>query len=426
MFHDFEKILEDRHKYARELKSSKKKNMIGYMCSYTPEEIIYAAGFIPVRFLSSEDNPTLAETYMQTYYCTFSRSLLHQALSGNMDYIDGFVTAYSCATMRLAFENLQVFGKSPYARLLYLPGIIDTPEAKEFYYKELVRFKKDMEDLSGRIITDDDLREAIKIYDENRALTMEIFDGRKGDPPNITGKEAFTITISGMLTDKRDHNEMLRILKERLSSRETLLQDRNRLMIVGSPLDNLKMFDIIEGDGRAYVVTDDNCMCTRYSFGTTPVDYIHGDPLKALVERYLISRPPCPTKHSPSRYVECVSCPFREVSCMEMVPDPRQKLRDGYPFKKPERMCRFRHSVKLAINHKVEGAIIIQQKFCDPHGFDYHHMVQAFTSAGIPTLFLEIDNVITTGPLKTRVQAFIEMLEPVEYVIEPEIRDAIQ
>lgn len=426
MFRDFENILENRHKHARELKNAKNNKLIGYMCSYTPEEIIYAAGLIPVRFLSSEDNPTLAETYMQTYYCTFSRSLLHQGLSGEMDYLDGFVSAYSCCTMRLAFDNLQLFGSFPFSRFLYLPGIIDTPEAKEFYYKELVRFKKDMEELSGRVVNDDDIREAIKIYDENRTLIMEIFSGRKGEAPCITGKEAFTITMSGMLTDKRDHNEMLRRLKEGLSARKTLPKNRNRLMIVGSPLDNLKLFDIIEGDGNAYVVTDDDCMCTRYIYGKTSEDYLHGDPLKAIVERYLISRPPCPSKHSPNRYVQCVLCPFREGGSMDMVPVPKKELQGGYPFSKPERICRFRHSIQLAISHKVEGVIILQQKFCDPHGFDYHHMAQAFTHVGIPSLFLEIDNVISTGPLKTRVQAFIEMLQPVEYLIEPEISAAFQ
>jgi hypothetical protein len=62
----------------------------------------------------------------------------------------------------------------------------------------------------------------------------------------------------------------------------------------------------------------------------------------------------------------------------------------------------------------VEGVIALIQKFCDPHGFDYHHVTQAFEDVGIPTLFLEIDNIVSIGQTKTRVEAFIEMLQPVE------------
>ena len=81
--------------------------------------------------------------------------------------------------------------------------------------------------------------------------------------------------------------------------------------------------------------------------------------------------------------------------------------------------------LQLGISHKVEGVIAVLQKFCDPHGFDYHHVVQAFQDVGIPSLFLEIENIFSTGQTKTRVQAFIEMLQPVDYMIEPEIRDVL-
>ena len=81
--------------------------------------------------------------------------------------------------------------------------------------------------------------------------------------------------------------------------------------------------------------------------------------------------------------------------------------------------------MQLGINNKVEGVIALIQKFCDPHGFDYHHVVQAFEDVGIPSVFIEIDNIVSVGQLKTRVQAFIEMIQPVDYLIEPEIREGI-
>ncbi|MDY6880625.1 MAG: 2-hydroxyacyl-CoA dehydratase family protein [Desulfatiglans sp.] len=425
MFSEFEAIVRDRYGHAKELKERTGKQIFGYLCSYVPEEIIYAAGAIPTRILTTEEAPTLSETLMQTYYCTFARSILHQGLAGQLDYMDGLVTAYSCATMRLAFENLQRSMGLPYTKFLYLPGIIDTPEAKNYYYKELVRFKKDLEDLFGRTISDDDLREAIAVYNENRSSISELFEGRKEAPPKISGREAYLLTLSSMLTDKADHTRLLKKLIREVPSRESLDVGASRVMLVGSPVDNVKLIDLIEKDIGAWVVADDTCTCTRYACGTTSVDQAGKDPLRALVERYLIARPPCPTKHSPTRWIQCKTCPFRDVACFDLKPDPKQELPKTLSFQTPERICRFRHALQLAINHKVEGVIAVEQKFCDPHGFDFHHVTQAFQHVGIPTLFLEIDNMVTVGQIKTRVQAFIEMLHPVDYMIDPEIRQGI-
>jgi benzoyl-CoA reductase subunit C len=426
MFTDFEKIVANRNEYARALKERKGTGVIGYLCSYVPEEIIYAAGFIPIRLFSTEDLPTSADSLMQTYYCTFARSILHQGLTGQLDFLDGLVAGYSCTTMRLSFDNIQLHADIPFSRFVYVPALIDTPDAHEYFYKELVGFKRDMEDLSGHAITDDDIREAIRIYDENRSLTLNIFEGRKESPPRLTGKESYLITLSGMLTDKQEHSAMLKKLIEVVPQRSDLKEEVNRIMIVGSPLDNIKLLNLIEDDLGAAVVTDDTCTGMRYVSGLTPDEYIDGDPLKAMVKRYLISRPPCPSKHSPSRWLQCTSCPFRDTDSFSMKPDPKKRLPESHPFSVPERICRFRHSLQLAINHRVEGVIALLQKFCDPHGFDYHHVVQAFEDIGVPTLFLEIDNVISVGQIKTRVQAFLEMLQPVDYIIEPEIREGIK
>lgn len=426
MFSQFNEIVGDRHKHAQELKKQYNKKIFGYLCSYVPEEIIYAAGGIPVRILTTEEPPTLSETLMQTYYCTFARSILHQGLDGQLGYMDGLVTAYSCVTMKLAFENLERSVGFPYTKFLYLPGVIDTPDAKEYYYKELKRFRNDLGDFFGNAITDDNLRDAIRVYDENRSLIMKLFEGRKESPPAISGKEAYQITLSSMLTDKSAHNEMLKGVSDQVEKREALQKGASRIMLVGSPMDNLKLLDLIEEDLGAWVVTDDTCTGTRYVFGTTPTEEMDEDPLKAIVQRYLISRPPCPSKHSPTRWVQCKTCPFRDVACFDLKPDPRGALPKVIPFSVPERICRFRHSMQMAINHKVEGVIAIQQKFCDPHGFDFHHVTQVFQHIGIPTLFLEIDNMVTIGQIKTRVQAFIEMLHPVDYMIEPEIRDGVE
>jgi benzoyl-CoA reductase/2-hydroxyglutaryl-CoA dehydratase subunit BcrC/BadD/HgdB len=74
--------------------------------------------------------------------------------------------------------------------------------------------------------------------------------------------------------------------------------------------------------------------------------------------------------------------------------------------------------LQLAASHQVEGVLVVIYKFCDVHGFDYHHVAQLFEGVGVPTQLIDVENVISPGQIRTRVQAFLEMLQPVEYMIE--------
>ncbi|MEE9491407.1 MAG: 2-hydroxyacyl-CoA dehydratase family protein, partial [Dehalococcoidia bacterium] len=226
--------------------------------------------------------------------------------------------------------------------------------------------------------------------------------------------------LSGMLIDKEEHIALLRKLLAELPQRPELPPALGRLMIVGSPLDNLDLLRLVEDELGAIVVTDDTCTGTRYCYGITPSS-LDGDPLEAIADRYLLGRAPCPNKHSVTRWIQCISCPYRAVGCFQLAPAPRGELAENISLPMPKRMCRFRHMLQLAASHKVEGVLVVIQKFCDVHGFDYPHVAQVFEGVGVPTQLIDVENVISPGQISTRVQAFLEMLQPVEYLIEPGI-----
>ena len=58
----------------------------------------------------------------------------------------------------------------------------------------------------------------------------------------------------------------------------------------------------------------------------------------------------------------------------------------------------------------AQGAVILQQKFCDPHEADVPAITESFKAKGIPTLFLELDVTVPVGQFKTRADAFLEMI----------------
>ena len=75
----FRDIVENRHQLAREWKERTGGKAVGHLCCYMPEELIYAAGALPVRVIGSREHPALAENYVVPWACPFTRGVLHEA-----------------------------------------------------------------------------------------------------------------------------------------------------------------------------------------------------------------------------------------------------------------------------------------------------------------------------------------------------------
>jgi len=139
-------------------------------------------------------------------------------------------------------------------------------------------------------------------------------------------------------------------------------------MVVGSENDDTKFLNMVESCGSTIVV-DDHCTGSRYFWN----DVKDGkDTLQAIADRY-IERPPCPTKDWEERK-------------------------------------RLPHILKLAKDWRAQGAILVQQKFCDPHELDMVALKKFLTANGIPCLQLELDVTVPIGQFKIRVEAFLEII----------------
>ena len=76
MFEQFGKAFENRHEYAKEWKKRTGGKVIGFLCSYAPEEILYAAGILPVRLLGAQKSSDLVEKHLASNIaCSTSPSL---------------------------------------------------------------------------------------------------------------------------------------------------------------------------------------------------------------------------------------------------------------------------------------------------------------------------------------------------------------
>ena len=97
----------NRHEYAREWKERTGGKVLGYFCTYVPEEIPYAAGVLPVRILGSHEPQDVTEPHIFGMFCPFCRDCLAQGLKGRYDYLDGIMIAQSCLHIRQAFTSWQ-------------------------------------------------------------------------------------------------------------------------------------------------------------------------------------------------------------------------------------------------------------------------------------------------------------------------------
>ncbi|MCW2278172.1 benzoyl-CoA reductase, bzd-type, subunit N [Heliophilum fasciatum] len=364
----FQSWYENHHQYCKDWKARTGGKIVGYMCTYVPEEILYAAGILPTRVLGSHEPHDVTEPHIFGMYCPFCRDVLAQGLKKRYDYIDGLTISQSCLHIRQAFTSWQMHLPLEWSYYLPMPHHVQSPRAVPFLREELVSFKKSVEEWTGKEITDEALDHAIDVYNTNRRLMRQIYELRKAENPPITGLEAMYMVVSSQFVDKADHNKELERVLQNIDGRLADREVGTRLMIIGSENDDVAFMSMAESVGATFV-TDDHCTGSRYFWNEAPQD---ADRLNALAIRY-VERPRCPTKDWPER-------------------------------------SRIPHLLSMAKEWGVEGVILIQQKFCDPHELDIPAIKKAFEEIDIPTLFLEFDVTTPVGPFRIRVEAFLEMI----------------
>jgi benzoyl-CoA reductase subunit C len=368
MFSQFKQWYEDRHSYAKGWKERTGGKVIGCFCSYVPEELLVAANILPVRVLGSHEPQNVTEPHIFGMFCPFCRDVLAQGLKGRYSYLDGITLSQSCLHLRQAYTSWKMHVPVPFNHYLYMPNKVQTPSAKPYLAGELAKYKSAIEELVEHEITADDLDRGIQTLNRNRRLMHEIYEFRKMDPPLVTGLEAMYMTTSSMWVDKEEHSAEIERVLAQLPERQMDRNNGARLMIVGSENDDISFINMVESVG-ATIVIDDHCTGSRYFWNETIPEK---DRLAAIADRY-VKRPACPTKDWEER-------------------------------------TRFPHILKLAKDFNVQGAILIQQKFCDPHECDIPMLKKYLNENDVPTLFLEFDVTVPLGPFRIRVEAFLEMI----------------
>ena len=239
--------------------------IIGWVCNYVPEEIIHAAGLLPVRItgLSCEVPYDDANAYLYTTTCSFIRTCFQMGFDGSYDYLDGFALASNCDQARRLYDVWDRYLGTPFKTILSVPHV-KSPEAVRFFARELRDFKAGLEKAFDVSFDDEKIRESIRIYNKNRDLLRKVNEFRKLDSPPISGSQALALINVGNKLSVESFNTILEDVYEGLKIVEKKEADRKpRLMISGSCMNNINYVDFIESEG-ADVVAEDMCTGMRY------------------------------------------------------------------------------------------------------------------------------------------------------------------
>ena len=362
---------------ARELKKQEKK-IIGYLCAFTPVEIITAAGFMPFRIKGDVNEPiTKADSEMETIVCPLVRSCFDVALKGKYQFLDGIVIPHTCDSICRTYDIWKYTLNLPYSHLINMPHATDKPSL-DFYKAELNTFRRSLDRFAGREISDQSLPRAISLYNQNRAKVREVYELRKTNPPLISGAEVAKLLVAGVSIPVAEATELMTSVIEEVKQRGRVLAAKSaRLMVVGAQVDNIAFIDLIENSG-AWVVADDLCPGAREFFSDVAVT---PDPIDGIAERYL-----------------------RRIYCGRTFMERRGSYQEYLEQ-------RFGHIGRFIRDFRVDGVVLYIYKYCDPFGFEVPAMKSYIESEGTPVLYLEDEySMSTIGRLRTRIQAFLELL----------------
>ncbi len=366
-------IVDSRHQYAQEWKARTGGRVVGYFCTYVPEEVLYAAGTLPVRVMGSHEPQDITDRHIfPTMWCAYCRDCLAQGLQGRYHYLDGLVSAWCCQHIRQSYDSWLRHAPVEFSYQMYVPNSLYRPSARACVAAETRELARVVTEWTGQPISDEALERAVQVYNANRRLLRQLYELRQADTPPISGAEAMDVVMAGMVMDKAEHN---RLLEETLAGLGEAsagpADDLPRLLLLGSENDDREIVGFVESLG-ARVVTDEHCNGTRYFWGEVTAD---GDLLSAIASRY-VDRPPCPHKD---------------------VTSPQRRRLD--------------HVLELARLWRVQGAVIVQQKFCDPYRYEMPLLESTLRENGIPSLMLEVEFTLPVGQWRTRVEAFLETLQ---------------
>mgnify|MGYP000268905636 FL=1 len=351
------------------------KKVVGVLPYYAPEELVYAAGIVPMGIWGSNTKTiSRAKEYCATFYCTIAQLALEMLLDGTMDGLDGIITPTICDTLRPMSQNFRVaMGDKMSVIFLAHPQNRFEEFGLQFTVDQYNHVKKELEKIAGREITNDDIQNAIKVYNESRAARRK-FVKLASDHCDVitpTNRSAVLKAFHFMLKD--EYIAKLNELNAELEKLPVCDWQGTKVVTSGIICDNPALLAAFEENNIA-IAADDVAHESR-SFRTDVPE--NADPMMALAQQ------------------------FANVDYEVLLYDPKSSENRRGEF-----------VANLVKESGAQGLVLFMQQFCDPEEMEYPYLKKALQAADVPHIKLGIDQQMRDfGQARTAIQAFADVLE---------------
>lgn len=342
------------------------KRVCGIMPAYVPEELAYAAGYIPVGIWGGNANVKNAQSVLPPFACSIMLSVMESFLEGVYDVCDFIMVSSLCDTLKCMGQKMK---KNANIIQISHPHNKNAKGAKEFLVKEYTEAKNSIEKISGAIITEESLKNAVDVYNKNFDALRKFASLSSLHTDVVTPSVRHFAFKAGFFMDRKEHTTLIEELCRLLEGRK-IVKGSKRLMLTGIMADDMRVIKIMEKHGFS-AAADELLNESRFIAQNTPQD---NSCLEALAEKWL-----------------------RTKNCSL-----------AYDMKK----SRIENIVKKAKEAECDAVVICFMPFCDVEGFDEPLLAERLKKEHIPFIKLDFGGQdINLGRADTKLGALAEMLE---------------
>ena len=262
--------------------------VLGELGFDVPEELVLAAGMFPVRIYADPEK-SLEETdkYLEYSFEPVVRAQFEKIIDGTYgSQIDYLAISNSTDVIIRIFlylrELKRVEPEKPVPPITFIDWLFTRHRLHQMRDEFVIDlFKKQLEEWSGKEITDEAVREAGAVLNENRRALREMAQLRHGKEVRICGSEAMVIIGAGFFMDKKEHTELVRQVTEDAKSWPVL--EGPRVFYTGANHEDNALYDRIEAAGLVIVGEDTDWGDRSYDRDYNPELPV----IRGVVDRYL-------------------------------------------------------------------------------------------------------------------------------------------
>ena len=345
------------------------KKAIGCFPIYLPEEIIYASGALPVGMWGGQVSLQEVDRYIAGFGCSIMRANMELGIRGDYKILEAIVIPTYCDTMKSILANWLIAVDEPTVISYTVLQNRYSSGALDFITYQNERLRKSVEEVMGVQITQEKVEEAFAVYEEYRTAMRRFTELVNDYPKTLTPTVRHLVMKAAWFMDKKVYTEKLNALMDELQTQEKETADGVKVVVTGLMMEPTELLDAFTDLG--YVITSDDLAHESRQFRT-------------------LSR--------------------TEGTVYEKIANRMIDLR-GDTFFYEENKSRGSMLIDAVKRTGADGVVVCMYKFCDPEEFDYPVYKEELEAAGIPMLYLEVDQQTQSmEQIRTRLQTFAEML----------------